>query len=76
MKRDAMPPPNLRGRARLRLPSGQVVELLDWADSTRGTVWHCGYVRRGVLTGSGAANSHRLVLRADWLRRYGMEVAG
>lgn len=65
--------PPLRPRAGLwvRLPSKRVVQLLDHTSTRHGTVWACGYVEGQALCGAGEANRGRLVLRHDWLQRYG-----
>lgn len=60
----------LRAGARLSLPSGKVVQLIDHYSTRDGTVWSCGYVEGGQLRGAGVGNRERLVLRHDWLQRH------
>lgn len=55
----------------VRLPSGKVVQLIDHTSTRTGVVWSCGYVEGHVMCGPGVGNRGRLVLRHDWLQRFG-----
>lgn len=62
----------LRPGMRVRLPSARVVELILLTGGRDGAPWwSCGYVEGGVLR-RGKAGAKRLVLRHDWLVRYGV----
>lgn len=61
----------LQAGVRVRLPSRKVVELIDHFSTRTGTVWSCGYVDGEALRGAGKGNRERLVLRHDWLQRFG-----
>lgn len=64
----------LQAGVQLRLPSRQVVQLIDHFSTRAGTVWSCGYVEGQALRGAGSGNRGRLVLRHDWLQRFGQPV--
>lgn len=64
----------LQAGVRLRLPSRKVVQLIDHFSTRTGTVWSCGYVEGLALQGAGSGNRGRLVLRHDWLQRFGQPV--
>lgn len=56
---------------RLKLPSGNTVEVLRKVQGERAT-FDCGYVAGGNTAPRGNDNRYRVSLRADWLAVHGV----
>lgn len=56
---------------RVRLPSGREVQLCSLSGGRSVATWLCAYVEGGELVANGVGGNGRVMLRQDWLRRYG-----
>jgi hypothetical protein len=61
---------------RLRLPSGNVVELDKLNASSAEVAWICAYLRGGRRLPRRCLAGGEVTLREDWLRRFGAPLAG
>lgn len=62
----------MRAGTWVTLPSRAQVVLLERSAGRHGPAWLCGYLgAAGQMAGPGRENRGRVVLREDWLRRYG-----